>query len=438
MQSAIFPMVRYGTNLTRSFLQVMCVVAAVSIANPLTFSAPVPGHVEAWGYNDQGQATPPADLTNVVAIAAGRLHNLALRSNGTVVAWGLGDDAGSTATVPPGLTNVTAISAAGHSVALRRNGTVVVWDDNDPAVTNVPPGLIGVMAISAGNLNGYPYTVAVRSNGTVVAWGAPPQSSTTNVPPGVNNVIQVAAGVEHVLALRRDGTVVAWGDNWLDAATPPPGLNGVVAVRAGQFTSFAIKADGSVVAWGGEFGLRDLTGIIDVQVGGSHAIALGTNRQVIASGANNYGQGSVPEGMTDIMAIAAGNDHNLVLTARPLILSVSPSVAGNIGDTVTFSVNATYGPLSYQWQRNGTILAGATNASLSLTNVQATNAGVYRAVVRNPYGAALSSAMSLTFPPPVITPAACKPDPLSRRHRHVERCRRWPATLQLPMAERRH
>jgi hypothetical protein len=255
------------------------------------------------------------------------------------------------------------------------------------------------MAISAGNLNGneYRYTVAVRSNGTVVAWGAPRLSSTTNVPTGLNNVIQVAAGWDHVLALRRDGTVVAWGDNWQDAATPPPGLNGVVAVRAGSSVSFALKADGSVVGWGGDLGLRGLTGILDVQVGGSYAIALGTNGQVFAA------TGSVPEGMTDIMAISAGSVHHLVLTARPIILSFSPPVAANIGDTVTFSVNATAGPLTYQWQRNGANVPGATNASITITNVQATNAGVYRILVRNPHGSVLSPPAALTFPPPIIT-----------------------------------
>ena len=46
------------------------------------------GTVVAWGENCYGQATVPAGLSGVVAIAAGALHSLALKNDGTVVAWG--------------------------------------------------------------------------------------------------------------------------------------------------------------------------------------------------------------------------------------------------------------------------------------------------------------------------------------------------------------
>jgi hypothetical protein len=57
-------------------------------------------------------------------------------------------------TVPDGLTHVTAIAAgAWHSLALRRNGTVVAWGcdlDRNPGACNVPSRLVGVTAIAAG------------------------------------------------------------------------------------------------------------------------------------------------------------------------------------------------------------------------------------------------------------------------------------------------
>src|SRR5687768_7151959 len=48
----------------------------------------VVGELVAWGSNAFGQVTIPPGATNVVAIAAGFFHSLALRANGTVVAWG--------------------------------------------------------------------------------------------------------------------------------------------------------------------------------------------------------------------------------------------------------------------------------------------------------------------------------------------------------------
>ena len=64
----------------------------------------------------------------MTAIAAGNGHTVALKSDGTVVAWGY-NFYGQT-TVPPGLSGVTAIAAGYHTVALKSDGTVVAWGDN--------------------------------------------------------------------------------------------------------------------------------------------------------------------------------------------------------------------------------------------------------------------------------------------------------------------
>ena len=96
----------------------------------------VPGnlHVVAWGENYRGESTIPDGLSNVVAIAAGDRHSLALQSDGTVVAWGAGttntnsDGNYGQSLVPTGLINVVAIAAGGdHSLALKSDGTVVSW-----------------------------------------------------------------------------------------------------------------------------------------------------------------------------------------------------------------------------------------------------------------------------------------------------------------------
>ena len=110
-----------------------------------------------WGdsisYDDTGV---PADLTNVVAVAAGGVHSLALSVDGTVIAWGL-NWWGQT-DVPADLTNVVAVAAGwNHSVALKNDGTVIAWGDNSSGQTNVPPGLTNVVAVAAGGENTYPW-----------------------------------------------------------------------------------------------------------------------------------------------------------------------------------------------------------------------------------------------------------------------------------------
>ncbi len=63
-----------------------------------------------------------------------------------------------------------------------------------------------------------------------------------------------------------------------------------------------------------------------------------------------------------------------------------------IGQTVTFNVAALgTPPLQYQWRKNGTTIAGATQASFVITNLQASHAGAYSVVVSNPGGTVTSS-----------------------------------------------
>jgi hypothetical protein len=96
-----------------------------------------------------------------------------------------------------GLSGVTAISAGDdHSLALKSNGTVVAWGDDYDGATDVPAGLSGVTAIAAGNADG----LALKSNGTVVAWGDDEDGRTT-VPAGLSGVTAIAAGGSHSLAL---------------------------------------------------------------------------------------------------------------------------------------------------------------------------------------------------------------------------------------------
>lgn len=80
--------------------------------------------LSAWGGTVYGERDVPQGVTGFVAVAAGYKHALALKSDGTVYAWGLSAD-GQT-TVPSG--KYTKISAGRyHSAAINTNGELVVW-----------------------------------------------------------------------------------------------------------------------------------------------------------------------------------------------------------------------------------------------------------------------------------------------------------------------
>lgn len=85
--------------------------------------------------------------------------------------------------------------------------------------------------------------------------------------------------------------------------------------------------------------------------------------------------------------------------AGPLQISRQPrSVTGAAGQTITFSVGAAgTGRLTYQWQFNGSAIAGATGARLMLTNITAASAGNYTVVVTDALGAITSSAATLSL-----------------------------------------
>lgn len=383
---------------------VLTTCLATAAAGLLLFSqgkAQAAGTVKAWGANDTLQIFPlPAGLTNVIGVAGGASHSLALKSDGTVVAWGFGLS-GQT-NVPPGLNGVSAIAAGDtFSMALRTNGNVVVWG----GLAQPPPSATNITAIAAGSS----YAMALRSDRTIVAWGNAPA-----IPAGLDSVLAIAAGNNFSMALKADGSVAVWGDTANGKTNvPPTALTNVISIAAGGGHCLALQRNGTVIAWGNNqyqqatvpSGLR----AVAVSAGAQHSVALRTDGSLAAWGDNQLQQTTVNPAETGYIAISAGGYHSLAIMGdgNPFILLQPSSQQVLISKSVTFQVVATgFQPLSYQWRLYGTNLAGATTSTFTIGNVQLTNGGPYDVVVQNVYSAVPSATAYLTpvgGPPLVVS-----------------------------------
>ncbi|HEY0451529.1 hypothetical protein [Actinophytocola sp.] len=260
-------------------------------------------------YVHQNTANPtevslPAD---VVDIAAGYSTGYALRADGTVWAWGangasLGNGqygtgcdlvpvaAGCRADVPvqvPGLDGVVDIEATLNAAyAIRSDGTVWAWGWNaegelglgtpggdacypNPAGPNCVavspvkvPGLAGVTKIAPG---GGTASYAVTAEGRLVSWGSNDKgqlgwggdlgggAAAPVLVPNLVDVTDVVAGVDFAQVRKSDGTVWAFGANDVgqlgvpgpntprSGPTQVPGLTGVSAIGAGGSNSLAVR-----------------------------------------------------------------------------------------------------------------------------------------------------------------------------------------------------
>ena len=355
-------------------------VALASLAAAcLPLSGAVPsGRIIPWG---AGQVLPANAPTNVIAISTSMDHSLALKSDGTVFAWG--NNMNGQCTVPAGLGNVGKIAAGEFfSVALRNDGSIVTWGANDYGQRDLPAGLTGVRDISAGHA----HCLALKTNGTVVAWGCNVFGQ-TNVPSGLNGVRSALAVWNYSVALRSNGTVVAWGVNDTGQTNVPAGLVNVTAVAGNNNYCLALRNDGTVTAWGQAPTLpTGLNNIAAIAAGETHALALNSAGTVIAWGANQSGAATVPATLGTASRIAASWHYSAAIAGN----GASPFLLTNArwrNNTFTVSLPSQNG-VSYALEyKNAVTNAAWTSLSpiagngslLTLTNTSATGARrIYR------------------------------------------------------------
>jgi alpha-tubulin suppressor-like RCC1 family protein len=262
------------------------------------------GTLWGWGYNGWGRIgdgttydrSSPVSVvggfTDWCRVSAGYRHALGVRTNGTLWVWGfnsygqLGTNS-VTATSSPvtplgGFTDWCQVSAGrDHSLALRTNGTLWAWGgssyggtgllgDNDTVRRSSPVSVVGGVTdwctLAQGSVRNH--NLAIRTNGTLWAWGGnglgqlgdgtfDNRSSPVSVIGGFTDWCQVAAGPSQSSAVRTNGTLWMWGRNQygqlginsVDTFPPPAspvvpcgGLSGWCQTAMGSGAFAAIRA----------------------------------------------------------------------------------------------------------------------------------------------------------------------------------------------------
>jgi len=254
----------------------------------------------------QGVPAPVTGLADVVSIAAGAEHALAVTRDGHVWGWGSNgssqltgkpSEGRTTPAIVPGIADAVAVAAQGDaSYALLRDGRVLGWGDrlwmndaNRQVALQAPtpvPGIAHATAIRAGLPS-----LALLADGSVMSWGMgylgdgharqqPYSTDRVSQPAkveGIDDATSIAAGTDRSAVIRRDGSVWIWGRG--DSGGLGNGTNGSNgsadqrvpvmlkgAARAVDISlasaSSIVFADGTIKSWGDErLGATGRTGI---------------------------------------------------------------------------------------------------------------------------------------------------------------------------------
>jgi len=274
----------------------------ISVGSQHMIALKLDGTLWSWGLNTNGQlgkgtttnnnanGTPVqiGSDSNWISVSAGDNHSLAIKSNGTIWAWGaglygrlgVGDTSGRTSPTQIGSdSNWISVSAGSlHTLAIKANGTLWAWGNNDngrlgdnSTTQRNSPVQIGAstnwMKVSAGNS----HTVALKSDGTLWSWGynaygqlgdGTTTQKTSPIQIGTDtNWKEIYAGNQYTFAIKNNGTLWAWGWNNYRVFGNGTTTNSLVPIQIGSDTNwrliegrdlstFAIKTDGTLWAAG--------------------------------------------------------------------------------------------------------------------------------------------------------------------------------------------
>ncbi len=305
-------------------------------------------------------------------VAAGPVHSLGLRTDGTLWAWGsnasgqLGTGTNIDSNVPLPVGSGYAAIAVGdaHSVAIKTDGTLWAWGSNSDgqlgstAVSLVQGSKVPLQIGTGTNWKtvaaGAAHTLATTTTQAAYAWGRNTSGEVGNggeaavtVPTLISSsMLAVAGGIAHSAALAANGTVSTWGSgnagalgNGSDAgAVTPTAVDGVPhspldggaigAVAAGACHTLVVEGDGTLWSWGcnasGQLGNATTTDALHaVHITGSnyafvapgeaasHSVAVTASGDLYAWGANASGQvGAADAGSAALAPLLVGSGYS--------------------------------------------------------------------------------------------------------------------------------
>ncbi|MBN1837670.1 MAG: hypothetical protein JW820_17570 [Spirochaetales bacterium] len=328
-----------------------------------------------WVIAPESAATPIDGLSDIVGIAGGNGHWIALKSNGSLLGWGM-DEHGQLGSGVRGyrtqpvrvidISDVTAVSAGfRHSLALDAAGNVWAWGENTLAQLGLGnrdagPGRRGFpepeaatgMPTAAGIAGGHDSSVGLTPDGQLWVWGwtalgllDTPEQSTL-----LSDVAAAASGMAglgmEIVALKQDGTV--WHQRSNTTSGQVTGLTDMAGLD-GYNGHLVLKADGTVWEW--EHGspvvqVAGISGVVSVASGGGHAVAATDSGTVWTWGSNSAGQlgdGTTIDrplpaqiaGLSGVVQAAAGQYYSLALKSDGTVWAWGWNGRGQLGDGTT-------------------------------------------------------------------------------------------------------
>jgi alpha-tubulin suppressor-like RCC1 family protein len=330
-----------------------------SIANLTVLS------VVAWGAFDifYNETNVPASLTNPIAISAGPGSSLALRADGTALAWGHYQN-GET-NIPPGLSNLVEIVAGpGYNLALRADGKVIGFGNVSTDSLN---GLSKIVSMEADNSG----ATFLRQDGTVVRLA----QNTLSFPTFGTNVVALNHYINGYGLLRADGTVLLSGNIKVPAAS---NIMQMAASIAGGDQELFLRCDGSVFGAGRLGRTPGVSNAIDIAANTSVGAAVRPDGTVGAWGSPaGSNPTNVPFGLANVSVLDGGQYHFMALLKDRVFPPVFLSDALNSPAVVVSSKN------SAQWFGQRSISHDGQHAAQSAP-IDRNTASSMRALVTGP------------------------------------------------------